>query len=84
MTTKFEDRLLGLAVVAFLAAMGGELLEATLLVTVGVTGFFLAVGGLLALMTVTLAVGLSRASGPDMSDPELADRVDFSTSAGKR
>ncbi|WP_241996624.1 hypothetical protein [Halorubrum sp. SD626R] len=84
MTTKYEDRLLGLAVVALLAAVGGELLGATLLVTVGVTGFFLAVGGLLALMTVTLAVGLSRVSGPDMSDPELADRVGLSMSSGKR
>ena len=74
MTTKSQDRTLGLAVLAILAAIGGELLGATLLVTIGVTGFFVAVAGLLALMTVSLIIGVSHVSGPDMRDPVLADR----------
>ncbi|TKX78575.1 hypothetical protein EXE53_20495 [Halorubrum sp. SD626R] len=68
MTTTSQDRLLGLAVLALLAAVGGDLLGTALLTRVGVTGFFLAVAALLAVMTVTLVVGLTRASGPDMRD----------------
>lgn len=74
MTTKSQDQLLGLALVALLVTIGGEILGATLLVAVGVTSFFLAVAGLLTLMTVSLAVGVSRTSGPDMRAPVLADR----------
>ena len=79
MTTKSQNRTLGLAVLAILAAIGGELLGAPLLVSIGVTGFFLAVAGLLALMTVSLVVGVSHISGPDMRDPVLTDRDPLST-----
>ena len=74
MTTKSQDRLLGLTVVALLAAFGGEFLGSAFLVAVGVAGLFLALAGLFALMTLSLVVGVSRTSGPDMRDPILADR----------
>ncbi|QKY17672.1 hypothetical protein [Halorubrum sp. CBA1229] len=74
MTTKSQDRALGLTVLAFLVAISGELLGVSLLVTIGVTGFFLAVAGLLALMTISLIVGVSHISGPDMRDSVLSDR----------
>lgn len=72
MTTRSQDRLLGLSVFSLLAAIGGELLGMTLLVTIGVASFFLAVAGLLALMTVTLVVGVSQNTAPDMRDPDRA------------
>ncbi|WP_144926972.1 hypothetical protein [Halorubrum salsamenti] len=75
MTTKSQDGLLGLTLVALLVTLGGDLLGMTLLVAVGVTSFSLALIGLLALMTVSLVVGVSRTSGPDMHDPLLADRT---------
>jgi hypothetical protein len=75
MTTKTEDRLLGLALISLLATFGGELLGTALLVTIGVTSFFLAVAGLLAVMAVTLVAGVSQTSGPDMHDPLRADRT---------
>lgn len=74
MTTKSQDRLLGLALFALLVTIGGEILGMTLLVTIGVPSFFIAVAGLLALMTVSLVVGISRTSGPGMRAPVLADR----------
>lgn len=84
MTTKSEDRLLGIALVALLAAMGGELLGMTSLVGIGLTGFVLAVTGLFALMTVTLLVGLGRTSGPDMSGSILTERTPLSTRPDER
>lgn len=70
-----QDRLLGLAVVALLTTMGGELLGVSLLVTAGVTGFFVAVAGLLAVMTFALIVGVSRTTNPDMLDSPIVDRA---------
>jgi len=74
MTTKTEDRLLGLAVAALLATIGGELGGAAALVTLGVTTFALALLGLLIVMTFSLIVGLSRSTGPDMHAVATADR----------
>ena len=84
MTTKSQDRLLGIAVVALLVTFGGELFGMTLLVSLSVTGFFLAVVWLLALMTVTLIVGVSRTSGPDMDDPMLTSHTSVSATSGER
>lgn len=78
MTTKTQDRFLGFTLVALLLTIGGELLDMTLLTTVGVTSFFLALGGLFALMTVTLVGGVSRRSGKDIYDP-LADQASSPT-----
>jgi len=75
MTTNAEDRLLGLAVAALLATVGGELLAIPLLVTVGVAGFFAALAVLFAVMTVTLAVGASRSPGLEMRDPAVTDHT---------
>ncbi|MFW6318442.1 MAG: hypothetical protein ACOC06_08255 [Halorubrum sp.] len=75
MTTKTEDRLLGLAVAALLTTLGGELLAIPLLVAVGLVGFFTALPLLFAVMTVTLAVSLKRSSGPEMRDPAIVDRT---------
>lgn len=84
MITKSQDRLLGLALVALLATVGGELLGSTPLLTTGVTGFFLAVAGLFVLMTVTLVVAVGRSSGPDMRPPIGTDRARVSTASGDR
>jgi len=75
MTTKLEDRLLGLAVAALLTTIGGELAGAAALVTLGVTTFALALAGLLVVMTLSLLVGLSRLSGPDMQPVPSTDRT---------
>ena len=75
MTTKTEDRLLGLAVAALLTTAGGELLGVSPLVTLGVTGFALALIGLFVVMPLELLVGLSRTSGPDMRDAAVTDRT---------
>jgi uncharacterized membrane protein YgaE (UPF0421/DUF939 family) len=70
-----QDRFLGLAVVALLGTMGGELFGVDPLVTLGVTGFFVAVAGLLATMTLALIVGVSRTANPDMLDSPIVDRA---------
>ncbi|TQQ82848.1 hypothetical protein EGH24_05250 [Halonotius terrestris] len=75
MTTKTEDRLLGLAVAALLTTAGGELLGISLLVAAGVTGFALALAGLFVVMPLSLLVGLSRISGPDMRDATVTERT---------
>ncbi|MFC7026415.1 hypothetical protein ACFQJ5_00425 [Halomicroarcula sp. GCM10025324] len=77
--TTTQDQFLGLALLALLVTLGGELLAVTLLVTIGVTSFFLAVVGLFALMTAALIVGVSQRSGPDMYDPVLIDRSHTAT-----
>ena len=79
MTTRTQDRFLGLTLVALLLTLSGELLRMTLLTTVGVTSFFLALVGLFALMTVTLVDGVRQRSGRDIYDPVLADRASSST-----
>jgi len=75
MTTKLEDRLLGLAVAALLTTIGGELAGAAALVTLGVTTFAFALAALLVVMTLSLLVGLSRLSGPDMHPVTSTDRT---------
>ena len=75
MTTKTEDRLLGLAVAALLTTAAGEVFGISLLVALGVTSFALALVGLLVVMPLALLVGLSRTSGPDMHEPTTADRT---------
>lgn len=75
MTTKTEDRLLGLAVAALLTTAAGEVFGISLLATLGVTSFALALIGLLVVMPVELLVGLSRTSGPDMRDAAVTDRT---------
>ena len=70
MDTKSEDRLLGLAVAALAATLGGELLGSQLLVTAGVVGFVVAIVTLFAVMSVVLAVGVARS--PDLNGPDLA------------
>ncbi|MFW6317783.1 MAG: hypothetical protein ACOC06_04860 [Halorubrum sp.] len=69
MDTKTEDRLLGLALAALLATIGGELLGSQLLVTAGVTALALALTALFAVMSVVLAVSVARTS--DLTPPDL-------------
>ncbi|MFC7323816.1 hypothetical protein ACFQMF_04385 [Halorubrum rutilum] len=69
MTTRLRNWLLGLTVVALLAAPAGDLLDITLLVRVAVPTFFLAAASLFAVMTVTKLLDAVRSSGPDMHDP---------------
>ena len=75
MTTKLEDRLLGLAVASLLTAIGGEMAGVAALVSLGVTTFALALATLLVVMTLSLIVGLSRTSGPDMHPVATTDRT---------
>lgn len=75
MITEVEDRLLGLAVVALLTTIGGELAGAAAFVSLGVTTFAFALAALLAVMTLSLVVGLSRLSGPDMQPVTSTDRT---------
>lgn len=75
MTTEVEDRLLGLAVVALLTTIGGELAGAAAVVSLGVTTFAFALAALLVVMTLSLVVGLSRLSGPDMQPVTSTDRT---------
>jgi len=74
-TTKSEDRLLGLAVAALFTTAAGELFGVSLLVALGVTSFALALVGLLVVMPLELLVGLSLISGPDMRETTVADRM---------
>jgi hypothetical protein len=74
MGTKTRARFVGLASVALLVTIVGELLSTTLLVAIGTASFFLAVAGLFALMTATLILGVNWRSGPEMYDPALTDR----------
>ncbi|ELZ43571.1 hypothetical protein C471_00605 [Halorubrum saccharovorum DSM 1137] len=60
MDTKTEDRLIGLALAALVATIGGELLGSQLLVTVGVAGFAAALLALFAVMSVVLTAGVAR------------------------
>ena len=75
MITEVEDRLLGLAVVALLTTIGGELAGAAAVVSLGVTTFAFALAALLVVMTLSLVVGLSRLSGPDMQPVTSTDRT---------
>lgn len=75
MTTNTADRLLGLALLALLAAAGGELLAVPLLTAVGVAAFFGSLAGLLGSMTLSLLVGISRLSGPDMRPATRFERT---------
>jgi len=84
MTTRSQDRLLGLAVASLVVTFGGDLLGLMPLVTVGVASLFLAVVGLLALMTASLVVGVSRISGPDMHDPVLSEQTPLPTAPKDR
>jgi len=74
MDTKSEDRLLGLAIVALLATMGGELLGSQLVVTVGVTVFALSLVALFAVMSVVLAVNVARTSELNSIEPAMSER----------
>ncbi|PAU84542.1 hypothetical protein CK500_03235 [Halorubrum salipaludis] len=69
MTTKTEDRLLGLAVAAILATLGGELLGSQLIITAGVVAFVLALAALFGVMSVVLAVSVARTSDLNAPDP---------------
>ncbi|MFO8114623.1 MAG: hypothetical protein R6U01_04565 [Halorubrum sp.] len=73
MTTNAQNWLLGLVLVALLAALAGDLLGARLLVRVAVPTFFLAAASLFALMTVTKLVDAIRSSEPDVHDPTRTD-----------
>ena len=75
MITELEDRLLGLAVVALLTTICGELAGAAAFVSLGVTTFAFASVALLVVMTLSLVVGLSRLSGPDMQPVTSTDRT---------
>jgi hypothetical protein len=75
MSLNAEDRLLGLAVVALLTTIGGDIAGVTALVSLGVTAFALALATVLLVMTISLLVGLSRSSGPDMQPVSTTDRV---------
>ena len=75
MTTHLGDRLRGLAVVAPLTSIGGELAGAAALVARGVTTFAFVLAALLVVMTLSLVVGLSRLSGPDMQPVTSTDRT---------
>ncbi|MFO8115081.1 MAG: hypothetical protein R6U01_06935 [Halorubrum sp.] len=75
MDTKTEDRLLGLALAALLATIGGELFGSQLLVTGGVTVLVLALLGLFAVMSVVLAVSVARAPDLNAPDPTATERV---------
>lgn len=75
MTMEVEDRLLGLAVVALLTTISGELAGVTAFVSLGVTTFAFALAALLVVMTLSLVVGLSRLSGPDMQPVTSTDRT---------
>jgi uncharacterized membrane protein YgaE (UPF0421/DUF939 family) len=74
MDTKSEDRLLGLALAALLATIGGELIGSQLVMTVGVTVFALSLATLFAVMTVVLVVNVARSSSLDALDPALTER----------
>lgn len=69
-----QHRLIGIQLLALCLTFAGELLDVSILVTVGVTGFFLALFGLLAVMSVALAVGLTRTDGPQMLGPSAGSR----------
>ena len=70
MTANSQNWLLGLVLVALLAALAGDLLGVRPLVRVAVPAFFLAAGGLFALRTVTKLVAAVRSSEPDIRDPD--------------
>ncbi|WP_435075735.1 hypothetical protein [Halorubrum sp. HHNYT27] len=74
MDTKSEDRLLGLAIVALLTTIGGELLGSQLIMTVGVTVFVLSLVALFAVMSVVLAVNVARTSELNALDPAMSER----------
>lgn len=74
MNKLLQHWLMGIQLLALFLAFAGELLDVSILVTVGVTGFFLALFGLLAVMSVTLAVGLTRTDGPEMLEPTAGGR----------
>ena len=74
MDTKSEDRLLGLALAALLATIGGELIGSQLVMTVSVTVFALSLATLFAVMTVVLVVNVARSSSLDALDPVLTER----------
>ena len=73
MDTKSEDRLLGLAVAALAATLGGELLGSQLIVTVGVAVFAVTIVALFAVMGVVLAVGVARSPELNGSDRAPTD-----------
>lgn len=75
MNTKTEDRLLGLALAALTATIGGELLGSELLITVGVAGFAVALLALFAVMSVALAVSVARPSELNGPNPTATDRA---------
>jgi len=74
MHTKAEDRLLGLALVALLTTMGGELLGSQVLIAVGAAGFAVAIAALFAVMSVVLAASVARSSELNAPDPTAIDR----------
>jgi len=71
---EIQDRLLGLALAALLATIGGELIGSQLVTTVGVTVFALSLVTLFAVMTVVLVVNVARPSSLDALDPTLTER----------
>ncbi|WP_123620669.1 hypothetical protein [Halorubrum sp. CSM-61] len=75
MQTKAEDRLLGLALAALLATIGGELLGSQALITVGVIACVLAIAALFGVMSVVLAVSVARTSELNAPDPTAIERV---------
>ena len=75
MHTKTEDRLLGAALAALLATIGGELLGSQLLISVGVAGFVLALTTLFAVMGLVLAASVVRKPDLTALDSAVAGRT---------
>ncbi|EMA63846.1 hypothetical protein [Halorubrum lipolyticum] len=75
MDTKAEDRLLGVALAALVATLGGELLGSQLLITAGAVGFVVALAALFAVMTAVLAVSVARSPELDALEPTATDRA---------
>lgn len=71
MNELWQNRLVGVQLLALLLAFAGELLGVSILVAAGVTGFFLALFGLLATMSVALVASLGRTGGPEMLPPAV-------------
>lgn len=69
MRKRLQHRLIGAQLLALLSPFAGELLDVSILVTVGVTSFFLTLFGLLGAMSVALVAGLGRTDSPGTLEP---------------
>lgn len=75
MNELLQHRLMGIQLLVLFLTFAGELLDVSILITVGVTSFFLALFGLLAVMSVALTVGLTRTGPPEMLKPTAGGRI---------